>query len=128
MKLCEKFSRNERAEYVISKMREVSKTKAFDVICAYNLFAKLNKDINAEAENCLDLAFVMCKYMKPEAEDVISMILCYNQHKNHTAVVVHIFESKLTCEHVFDNSKQLFDKTPDKLVIKRNNCNQCADM
>lgn len=82
MKLCEKFSGNERVEYVISKMREVSKTKAFDVICAYNLFAKLNKDINAEAENCLDLAFVMCKYMKPEAEDVISMILCYNQHKN----------------------------------------------
>ena len=66
---------NAQVEYVINEIRKQSKTLATDVICAYNLFCDNNPDLNENALKQLERVFVMCKYMDPEAEDVISMLL-----------------------------------------------------
>lgn len=75
MELRSILSDNHQVEFVINEIRKQSKTLATDVICAYNLFCDINPDLNEDAKKQLNRVFVMCKYMDPEAEDIISMLL-----------------------------------------------------
>lgn len=76
-------------EYVISEIKKQSKTLAIDVICAYNLFCDNNPSLNENALKQLERVYVMCKYMDPEAEDVISMLLFHDSLVNKASM--HIF-------------------------------------
>ena len=77
---------NVQVEYVINEIRKKSKVLAIDVVCAYNLFCDNNPDLNKSALERLERVFVMCKYMEPEAEDIISMLL-YSDHINNKATI-----------------------------------------
>ena len=75
-------------EYVISEIKKQSKTLAIDVICAYNLFCDNNPSLNENALKQLERVYVMCKYMDPEAEDVISMLLFHDNLVNKASPIL----------------------------------------
>ena len=75
MELRSILAENAQVEFVINEIRKQSKTLATDVMCAYNLFCDNNSDLNESAMRRLENVFVMCKYMEPEAEDVITITL-----------------------------------------------------
>ena len=79
MVLCSKLVDHAGVNYVINTIRKKSKTFAIDVVCAYNLFCEINSELNEAAKARLDRAFVLCKYMDPDIEDVISILLYREQ-------------------------------------------------
>ena len=88
MELRSTLAYDPQVEFVINQIRKQSKVRAIDVICAYNLFCDNTSDFDENALKRLDRVFVMCKYMDPEAEDVISMLLFHdnlvNKASKHT--------------------------------------------
>ena len=77
---------NSQVEFVINQIRKQSKVRAVDVICAYNLFCDNNPKLDENALKRLDRAYIMCKYMEPEAEDVISMLLFHDNLRNNASM------------------------------------------
>lgn len=73
-------------EFVINQIKKQSKVRAVDVICAYNLFCDNNPSLDENALKRLDRVFIMCKYMDPEAEDVISMLLFHDNLRNKASL------------------------------------------
>lgn len=84
------FTNNPQAEFVIGEIRKQSKTLADDVVCAYKLFYDNNPDLNGRNKKQLEYVFLMCKFMEPEAEDVISMLLYRDSLVNKATL--HIFK------------------------------------
>lgn len=66
---------NPKVEFVIDSIKAQSRVLVVDVICAYNLFADNHPDMDENAVKQLDRVYDMCKYMEPDAEDVVSMLL-----------------------------------------------------
>lgn len=86
MELRSILANNSQVEYVINEIKKQSKTLAIDVTCAYNLFCDNNPYLNEQALKQLDRVFVMCKYMDPEAEDIISMLLFHDNLRNKASM------------------------------------------
>ena len=78
-----------QVEYVIQAIKKQSRVLSTDVICAYNLFYDNHPDLDENALKLLERVFVMCKYMEPEAEDVISMLLFHDYLINKASM--HMF-------------------------------------
>ena len=82
MQFCNNPKYNDEAVFVVNKVKKQSKVLASVVSCAYNLFFEKNPNITQIAEKTLDQTFVMCKYMDPDVEDVIAMLLAYDRLMN----------------------------------------------
>ena len=114
---------NAQVEYVINEIRKQSKTLATDVMCAYNLFCDNNPDLNENALERLDRVFVMCKYMEPEAEDVISMLLYHDSLINKATM--HIFMqyfSERRYERYHNQMSEACKNAPKNDEISRDEC------
>ena len=79
MQFCNNPKYNDEAVFVVNKVKKQSKVLASVVSCAYNLFFEKNPNITQIAAKTLDQTFVMCKYMDPDVEDVIAMLLAYDR-------------------------------------------------
>lgn len=114
---------NAQVEYVINEIRKQSKTLATDVMCAYNLFCDNNPDLNENALERLDRVFVMCKYMEPEAEDVISMLLYHDSLINKATM--HIFMqyfSEKRYERYHNQMSEACKNAPKNDELSRDEC------
>lgn len=114
---------NSQVEFVINEIRKQSKTLATDVMCAYNLFCDNNPDLDENALERLDRVFVMCKYMEPEAEDVISMLLYHDSLINKATM--HIFMqyfSEKRYERYHNQMSEACKNAPKNDEITRDEC------
>ncbi len=68
---------NPQVVYVIDRIKKHSRTAALDVVGAYNLLCDGMTLQTEEATRRIRRAYIMCKYMDPDAEDVISMLLLH---------------------------------------------------
>lgn len=69
-----KLQQNREVEYVVEYFAQRSKSSQEDIIAAFNLFEELT--INPETlEKYSHSSYVMCRYMTPDTEDVISLLL-----------------------------------------------------
>ncbi len=64
-----------RVEFVLRDSRFTRKPNYRDLEAAYRLFAELNAKKSSAAARRLDGVFTMCRYMEPEIEDVIALLL-----------------------------------------------------
>ncbi len=107
MKIRDILANNSQVEYVIDEIKKQSKILAEDVVCAYNLFSDINPDLNEKALKCLERVYVMCKYMEPAAEDVISMLLFKDFLANR--ISLHTFSQYFPEEFQKERCKQYYN-------------------
>ena len=114
---------NSQVEFVINEIRKQSKTLATDVICAYNLFCDNNPDLNESAMQRLENVFVMCKYMEPEAEDVISMMLYHDSLINKATMHTFMqYFSEKRYERYHNQMSEACKNAPKNDELTRDEC------
>lgn len=74
MKLHDTICKNEEALEIVNLLKKDSGKTPRDVILALNLLAETNAD-NNERDSSITAAYTMVRYMSPEAEDIIAMLL-----------------------------------------------------
>ena len=114
---------NSKVEYVINMIKKQSKTLATDVICAFNLFYDNNSELDERSLKRIDNVFTMCKYMEPEAEDVISMLLFSDciVNKVTTRVFSHYFSEK-RYHRYYDQMYEACKNAPKNEELTRDEC------
>ncbi len=63
-----------RIHFVFEAVRGYSKVRAVDVKCAYEVLLQSHSE-SEKLDLCLDQVYVMTKYMEPQAEDIIALLL-----------------------------------------------------
>lgn len=123
MELRSTLANNSQVDYVINKMKKHSKTAALDVIAAYNLFSDINSELNDKALKRLERVYIMCKYMDPEAEDIISMLL-FNDALNNKATLRIFLQnfSEKRYEDYYNHMREACKNSPKKDDLSREDC------
>ena len=116
-----KLQQNYEVEYVVNYFTKLSKNIREDIISAFNLFASLNNDPQV-IEEYSHAAYVMCRYMSPASEDVISLLLWLPYSKGMCGQLrfKETFSEK-RYEHYFKQTASVIQNTPrnDPLDIKK---------
>ena len=126
MKLCSQLIGNSKVDFVINKIKKQSKPQAMDLVNAYNFICSKKFELTGDILERIDYAYIMCKYMDPNADDVIVMLL-YRGYIKHTVtqniLMEKICDIKERYEHYYSylvdisrNLKGPEDKTQDEII------------
>lgn len=94
--LNKRIADNKEALYIVNFFKKKSDTNRSDVVCGLNLIESLHNNTD-EVNELIHKAYVMCRYMQPDIEDVIS-ILIFKDVKNGSV-------KKMTCVNSFTSPR-----------------------
>lgn len=109
--LSPKLNGNPDVRYAIDYFAERSSPSTEDVIRAFNLFAELTAAVDRIGKYARE-AYVMCRYMEPAAEDVLSLLLWYPYSKGRATYRIFSETFGKNFEYYFAKTADAFKNYP----------------
>ncbi len=73
---------DDRVRYIFEELRARHQKNTDDIFGAWRFFTALYPSLTETAQRRIDSSFLMVKYMKPDVDDVVTMLLYYGQRND----------------------------------------------
>lgn len=106
-----------------NKVRQKDQRQYVDFIRAYKRFYENKPRLDEHAAQRIRQAYVMCKYMEPDVDDVITMLLYYDYlytENFRRKLKISLGEDK--CKKYYDLIENVCKNAPDKSDWSRDDC------